>query len=197
MQLEERQLLTTPTLTSVSASASNLVHGQAEVLTATVQSNPPGINIVPTGGTVVFENGFNLLGSATLSNGTATLSTVLPAGTYSVTATYGGTSTFGGSTSTTSAGYIFNVAGNGTYGNTVTPSGVAPASAELANPFGVGVGPDGTVYISDTFNNEIDAVSPSTGLISVIAGNGTAGNVDGPALTPSSSPLADWRSTLS
>ena len=30
--LEERQLLTTPTVTSVSASASNLVFGQAEVL---------------------------------------------------------------------------------------------------------------------------------------------------------------------
>ena len=37
MPLEDRQLLTTtPTLTSVSASASNLTFGQAEVLKATV-----------------------------------------------------------------------------------------------------------------------------------------------------------------
>ena len=40
--LEERQLLTTPTLISVSASAANLTFGQAEVLTATVVANPPG-----------------------------------------------------------------------------------------------------------------------------------------------------------
>ena len=90
--LEERQLLTTPTLISVSASASSLVFGQAEVLTATVQSNPPGTN-VPTGGTVTFENGSTVLGTASLANGSASLSTVLPAGTYSVTATYGGTAT--------------------------------------------------------------------------------------------------------
>ena len=114
MPLEERQLLTTPTLISVSASASNLIFGQAEVLTATVQSNPPGTNI-PTGGTVTFESGTTVLGTAPLVNGSASLSTVLPAGTYSVTASYGGTATYGGSTSTTSAGYIFNLAGNGTY----------------------------------------------------------------------------------
>ncbi len=180
--LEQRQLLTTPTLISVSASASSLVFGQAEVLTATVQSNPPGTN-VPTGGTVTFENGSTVLGTASLSNGSASLSTVLPAGTYSVTATYGGTASYGASTSTTSAGYIFDQAGNGTYGNTVTPTGVAATSAELANPFGVAVGPGGTIYIADTFNNEIDAVSPNTGVIHVVAGNGTAGYVDGSALS--------------
>ncbi len=180
--LEERQLLTTPTLIAVTASASNLVFGQAEVLTATVQSNPPGTNI-PTGGTVTFENGTTVLGTATLTNGSASLSTVLPAGTYSVTATYGGTATFGASTSATTAGYIFNVAGNGTFGNTVTVGGVPVSSAEFANPYGVAVGPDGVVYIADTFNNEIDAVSPNTGIIRVIAGNGTAGNADGPALS--------------
>jgi sugar lactone lactonase YvrE len=178
--LEERQLLTTPTLISVAASASNLVFGQAEVLTATVDSNPPGTNI-PTGGMVMFQNGTNVLGTATLSNGSASLSTVLPAGTYSVSATYSGTAAYGASTSTTSAGYIFNVAGNGTYGNTVTPTGVPASSAWLANPYGVAVGPRGTVYIADTFNNEIDAVNPITGTISVIAGNGTAGYVDGSA----------------
>ena len=70
--LEERQLLTTPTLISVSASAANLVFGQSEVLTATVVANPPGVN-VPTGGTVTFNNGAAVLGTAPLTNGTATL----------------------------------------------------------------------------------------------------------------------------
>ena len=180
--LEERQLLTTPTLISVSASAANLVFGQAEILTATVVANPPGAN-APTGGTVTFSNGTTVLGTATLSNGTASLSTVLPAGTYSVTASYGGTATYGGSTSTTSAGDIFNLAGNGAFGNTVTIARhVAATSAELANPFGVAVGPAGTIYIADTFNNEIDSVNPNTGVIKVIAGNGTSGDVDGSAL---------------
>ena len=45
------------------------------------------------------------------------------------------------------------------------------------------VGPDGTIYIADTFNNEIDYVNPNTGVIKVLAGNGTYGDVDGPALT--------------
>jgi sugar lactone lactonase YvrE len=179
--LEERQLLTTPTLISVAASASSLIFGQKETLTATVESNPPGTNI-PTGGTVSFDNGATVLGTAALVNGSAAVSTVLPAGTYSVTATYGGTAAYGSSTSTTSAGYIFNLAGNSTYGNTVTVAGVAATSAELANPFGVAVGPAGTVYIADTFNNEIDSVNPNTGVITVLAGNGTAGYLDGPLL---------------
>ena len=53
----------------------------------------------------------------------------------------------------------------------------------MANPFGVAVGPDGTIYIADTFNNEIDYVNPNTGVIKVLAGNGTYGDVDGPALS--------------
>ncbi len=179
--LEERQLLTTPTLIAVSASASNLILGQAEVLTATVQSNPPGTNI-PTGGSVTFESGSIVIGTVPMANGSASLSTVLPTGTYSVTATYSGTATYGGSTSTTSAGYIFDLAGNGTFGNTVTVGGVPATTAELANPFGVAVGPNGTIYIADTFNNQIDYVSPNTGVIKVLAGTGTAGLLDGPVL---------------
>ena len=40
MPLEDRQLLTTPTLTSVSSSASNLTFGQVDVLTATSHHQP-------------------------------------------------------------------------------------------------------------------------------------------------------------
>ena len=100
-----------------------------------------------------------------------------------MTASYGGTASFGASTSTTSAGYIFNEVGTGTYGNTVTVSGVAANAAELANPYGVAVAADGTIYIADTFNKEIDSVNPVTGVATVIAGNGTYGYVDGPALS--------------
>jgi sugar lactone lactonase YvrE len=182
--LEERQLLTTPTLISVSASAANLVFGQSELLKATVVTNPPG-GAAPSGGTVTFDNGTTVLGTAPLVSGSASFSTVLSAGTYSVTASYSGTSAYGSSTSTTSAGDIFNEVGSGTYGNTITVAGgaVAAATAELANPYGVAVSPSGTIYVADTFNNQIDAISPTTGFATVIAGNGTYGDVDGAALS--------------
>jgi hypothetical protein len=181
--LEERQLLTTPTLISVSSSASNLTFGQSEVFQATVVANPPG-GTSPTGGTVTFNDGTTVLGTAALVNGAASLSIpTLAAGTYSVTATYSGTATYGGSSSTTSAAYIFDQAGTGTYGNTVSIAGQAASAAELANPFGAAVAPNGTIYIADTFNNEIDYVNPNTGIIKVLAGNGTYGDVDGPALS--------------
>ncbi len=180
--LESRQLLTTPTLISVSASSGSVVYGQAEVLKATVVSNPPGTNI-PTGGTVTFDNGAMVLGTAPLVNGSATLSMAMAAGTYTVSASYGGTSTYGSSSSTTSSGYIFTVAGTGTYGNTVTIAGLPATTAEFANPFGVAVGPAGTIYIADTFNNQIDYVSPNTGVVKVLAGTGTYGDVDGSALS--------------
>jgi streptogramin lyase len=182
MPLEVRQLLTVPTLISVASSASNLTFGQADVLTAKVVTNPASLNI-PTGGTVTFSNGAATLGIGSVVNGSASLMTILPAGIYSVTATYSGTSTFAGSSSTTSAGFIFNEVGTGTFGSTVTVGGQPATAAELANPFGVAVGPTGTIYVADTFNNEIDSVNPNTGVISVLAGNGTAGLVDGPALS--------------
>ncbi len=179
MQLEERQVLTTPTLLSISASASNLVAGASEVFTATAVTNPPNGNNLPTGGTVTFSNGAATLGTAPLINGLASFSTTLGPGTYSVTASYSGTATFASSSTTSSAGFIFNQAGNGTFGSTDLSSGTIQATAaELSNPYGVAVGPTGTIYIADTFNDVIDAVNPSTGVITVIAG--TLG-VNGPA----------------
>jgi DNA-binding beta-propeller fold protein YncE len=178
MPLEDRQLLTTPTLISVAASAGSLSLGQAEVLSASVVTNPPD-GTAPSGGTVTFDNGSVLLGTATLVDGSASLTTVLAAGTYTVSASYSGTASYGGSTSTASTGYIFNEAGTGTYGLTDLSGGTVQAtSAELANPFGVAVGPTGTIYIADTFNDVIEAVNPSTGVITGIAG---VPGVSGPA----------------
>jgi hypothetical protein len=179
MQLEARQLLTTPTLLSISASAPNLAAGAMEVFTATAATNPPDGNNVPTGGTVTFSNGSTTLGTASLVNGLASFSLPLGPGNYSVTATYSGTATFASSSTSSSAGFISAVAGTGTFGSTDLSSGnVQATAAELSNPFGVAVGPTGTIYIADTFNDVIDAVNPSTGVITVIAG--TLG-VNGPA----------------
>jgi RHS repeat-associated protein len=46
--------------------------------------------------------------------------------------------------------------------------------AQLNGPLGLAVGPDGSVYIADTFNNVIRKVSPN-GIIDTVAGNGAYG----------------------
>ncbi len=75
------------------------VLGQSVTFTATVSAAPPGSG-TPTG-TVTFEDGTAVLGSAILdSTGTAAFSTsVLSAGSHSITAVYGGDSTFATGTS--------------------------------------------------------------------------------------------------
>jgi RHS repeat-associated protein len=73
----------------------------------------------------------------------------------------------------TSTGAISTVAGNGTAG--YLGDGGAATSAELYDPFGVGVDGAGNIYIADFANNRIREVTASTGYISTVAGNGTAG----------------------
>jgi hypothetical protein len=80
-------------LWSMSSSASTSTHGHEVTFTAT---------FTDTGatGTVTFKDGETILGSATLSNGTATYTTsTLSAGSHSITAVYDGDANFAGSTS--------------------------------------------------------------------------------------------------
>ena len=72
----------------------------------------------------------------------------------------------------TPAGIITTVVGNGGWG----PSGDGgPAvSAHLSGPRGLTVDQAGNLFIADTGNNEIRMVTPA-GVISTVAGNGTAG----------------------
>jgi sugar lactone lactonase YvrE len=68
-------------------------------------------------------------------------------------------------------GVLSVIAGTGTAG----PSTPGPAtSSDLQFPYGVAVDASGDVYIADSANDEIDEVSPA-GVLSVIAGTGTAG----------------------
>jgi sugar lactone lactonase YvrE len=69
------------------------------------------------------------------------------------------------------AGALTVVAGNGVQG--FSGDGGAATSAELDSPQGVAVGADGTLYIADTGNERIRAVS--AGQISTFAGNGSVG----------------------
>ena len=70
-------------------------------------------------------------------------------------------------------GIITTVAGNGTAG--YSGDGGPATSAKLDWPFGVAVDAVGNLYIADLDNNVIRKVTASTGFITTIAGNGTAG----------------------
>jgi sugar lactone lactonase YvrE len=69
------------------------------------------------------------------------------------------------------AGVLSVVAGDGVQG--FSGDGGVATSAELDSPQGVAVGPDGTLYIADTGNERIRAVSG--GMITTFAGNGSGG----------------------
>ena len=71
-----------------------------------------------------------------------------------------------------SLGIISTVAGNGTAG--FSGDGGPATAAELNNPYGVTVDNSGNLYITDKLNQRIRKVNTS-GIITTIAGNGTAG----------------------
>ena len=72
-----------------------------------------------------------------------------------------------------STGYISTIAGNGTAG--YAGDGGAATSAELHSPGGVALDAAGNVYIGDAGNNRVRMLTVSTGILTTVAGNGTAG----------------------
>ncbi|MFA6149898.1 MAG: T9SS type A sorting domain-containing protein [Chitinophagaceae bacterium] len=81
-----------------------------------------------------------------------------------------------------STGNISTVAGSSTFG--FSGDGSTATSAQLYYPAGIAVDGSGNIYIADQTNQRIRKVTASTGIISTIAGNGTAGfSGDGGAAT--------------
>ncbi len=73
------------------------------------------------------------------------------------------------------------MAGNGTAGYS---GDFGPAvDAELNDPWGMAVAPDGTIYVADNGNDRIRAISP-LGIITTVAGDGQTGSagMGGPAV---------------
>lgn len=75
---------------------------------------------------------------------------------------------------TASTGIISTVAGiSGAIGS--TGDGGPATAAKLYYPYKVKVDSDGNLYIADTWNHKVRKVTASTGIITTMAGNGTAG----------------------
>jgi sugar lactone lactonase YvrE len=72
----------------------------------------------------------------------------------------------------TPGGLISTVAGNGNYG--YSGDGGPATSAQINTPFGIAVDAAGNLFIADSGNGRIRKVTPD-GLISTVAGDGTAG----------------------
>ncbi len=81
----------------------------------------------------------------------------------------------------TSSGTVITIAGNGLA--TFAGDGGPATSASLHDPHGMAIGPDGTLYFTDSVNFRIRAVDPVTGIMTTVVGNGTAGDTGngGPA----------------
>ena len=168
--LEDRTLLSTPTLTALAASAGSLVYGQSEMLTATVTTYPTSTT-TPSGGTVSFMDGSSTLVTEGLTNGTATFSTTaLGVGSHVLTAAYSGDAAFmGSSTPLTASSIIATIAGGGN-GN-----GDPATGTSLSSPVGIALDAAGDIFIADSANNVIREVNASTKVISTVAGNGLPG----------------------
>ncbi|MGA3213617.1 MAG: hypothetical protein ABSD20_20120, partial [Terriglobales bacterium] len=82
---------------------------------------------------------------------------------------------------TGSSGVISTIAGTGTCG--YSGDGGAATAAKLNGPSTIGLDAAGNLYIADKANNRIRELNTASGIITTVAGNGTAGfsGDDGPA----------------
>lgn len=80
----------------------------------------------------------------------------------------------------TSAGAVSTLAGSGTQGGA---NGTGP-TASFYSPCGVAVDGSGNVYVADEYNHRIRKIT-ATGLVSTLAGTGSAGSADGTGISAS------------
>ena len=79
----------------------------------------------------------------------------------------------------TSTGVVSTLAGKSGHSSFADGPG---ATALFCGPFGVAVDASGNIYVAENCNNRIRKITP-VGLVSTLAGNGTAGFADGPGAT--------------
>jgi len=71
------------------------------------------------------------------------------------------------------SGIITTIAGTGSCG--YNGDNISATTAKLNNPSGIAIDSTGNLYIADSYNNRIRKIDIATGIITTIAGNGTAG----------------------
>jgi hypothetical protein len=137
-----------PTSISVAASPNPITLGQSTTLTATIQ---PGVGNTATGA-VIFADNMTPLGSASVSNNSASLTvSSLKVGTHAITAQYTGDTNFSGSASTAIPETVNQGSVTVTLTSGVNPSvyGQALTLNATVQPIGSAVAPTGTVTFQD------------------------------------------------
>jgi trimeric autotransporter adhesin len=93
-------------------------------------------------------------------------------------------------------GLIHTIAGNGSYGYGVVDEGILATTAEVANPYGIGVDSSGNIYVGDTGNNLVRSVNAMailntsrTNVVFNVQSSGTTSGAQQVTLT-SAGPLA-------
>ena len=81
----------------------------------------------------------------------------------------------GGNAGTNPGLLVSTLAGNGTAGF----ANGAGTAAQFNSPYGVAVDGSGNVYVADYVNHRIRKIMVAMGVVSTLAGSGTAGNADG------------------
>lgn len=139
---------------ALTSSAASVAAGMSLTLTATVKATSSAL---APAGSVTFLDGATVLGTGSVSNGTASYTTsALTAGTHSLTATYGGDANFAGSTSAPYTQTVTPVTGQqGTIVLTATPTTLT-----------IKRGITGTVLVTATPTG-----GPVTGTLSFACGN--------------------------
>ena len=84
-------------------------------------------------------------------------------------------------------GYIVTIAGNGVAGWTGDGQAASDFSVSVNDPSGLAIDGAGNLYIADTGNNVIRRIDAATGIITTVAGNGTAGDSGDNGPAPSAS----------
>jgi Big-like domain-containing protein len=132
---------------SVASSKNPSSRGASVIFTATVTSS---VATTPTG-LVTFQDGASMLGTGTLSGGTATFSNSgLGTGTHSITAIYGGDANFTGSTSPILLETVSKAASSTSVASSNNPSILGAAVTLTASVTSLATGtPSGTVTFQD------------------------------------------------
>jgi hypothetical protein len=148
------------TTTTLTSSPNPSTYGQAVTFTAALTSS---IGAPPDGETVTFMKGTAVLGTGTLSGGSATFTTsALPAGTNAVKAVYGGDANLAASTSNTVKQVVVKYPTTTALSSSLNPSNYGQAVTLTATVTSAGPTPTGTV----TFKNG----STSLGSATLVAG---------------------------